>query len=247
MSGIGFRELRRLHNIDVPLPEQRDWSSLPVDYCPVVLRRADDMPQSAYDFDTKSPLEIARCIARMSITPPILDHLTGLPRNPRGATGTVGGPLWYRVNPSASLLARHGNDVLLVRLKATGLWALPGGFLHTNSTHTRFTETVEQAALREAAEEAGVVFDPNDAKRVDTQCLPDDPRDTDDRWVEERLVYIDASSRPKSKLRPAASHETVEAAWVALQDAPLDEMSSYFAEHLGALRAELGQRAIIVA
>ena len=72
----------------------------------------------------------------------------------------------YDLNKGAFLLIKRSTDPF------NGYMAFPGGFLEVGK------EEIEQAAVRELFEEAGVRLNPEDLKLIDVRSNPDrDPRD----------------------------------------------------------------------
>ncbi|MCA9327108.1 NUDIX domain-containing protein [Candidatus Saccharibacteria bacterium] len=244
MPGIEIAELRRMQGMP-PLPKNRDWNYIDTTvYRPIEVPRAANTPEESLAADFRFPDDITASARRLSsYTYLPVDPYTRLPRNPRGATGSTGGVLWNVVNRSVTTLLsrRAGNrtSVLLVQL-ANELWAPPGGFEHPG-------ESTRQAGDREVLEETGVKLDDTLPFIAIKQTMTDDPRDTDTRWVEDRMIHVDASSMPLSALHPTPCDvETIDARWFPLRHAPLDEMSSYFANRLETIRRELGQVSITV-
>jgi 8-oxo-dGTP diphosphatase len=103
---------------------------------------------------------------------------------------------------------QEGVKVLLVRRASApfaGCWALPGGFLELN-------ETLEQAALRELAEETGVKLAKLDQLRA-FDAIERDPR--------ERVISIAHMAVVESREHvPKGSDDASEAAWFALEQLP---------------------------
>lgn len=142
-------------------------------------------PKYAHDSDKDllAPKEVAQSYE----TPRLTQH-NGFPVNPIGRTGLKGrGKLYYfGPNHAADTLAVKKTESgykLLVIQRNDKTWALPGGFLNKN-------EQPEKAAFREFKEEAlcNVNFDlkqlSNEPLKIVYQGYADDPRNTDNAWIE---------------------------------------------------------------
>jgi 8-oxo-dGTP diphosphatase len=104
--------------------------------------------------------------------------------------------------------ASEGTKVLLIRRRGApfeGCWALPGGYLELD-------ETLEQAALRELAEETGITLTHMEQLRA-FDAIDRDPRE---RVISvAHLAVVDAADHP-----PTGSDDASEAAWFALNELP---------------------------
>lgn len=131
---------------------------------------------------------------------------------------------WGRFGAAGLLLVRSGPDgpeVLLQHRAAWtsdgDTWGVPGG---ARDSH----ETSEQAALREAAEEAGIVADQVEV----TGFWPDDH----DGW---RYVTVVAAARAEIVLQPNA--ESADLRWVVLDAVPTLPLHGGFAASWPRIRA----------
>ena len=106
----------------------------------------------------------------------------------------------------------RGGDVLLVRERMDGRWSLPGGFVDVG-------DSPSEAAVREAAEEAGVEARVERLAGVfDTRLQPDCPPHL---FHIHKLVFVGTLLDPNAE--PRAGSETSDAAFHPL--AALPELS----------------------
>lgn len=150
-----------------------------------------------------------------------IDPVSGQPRNVMGRTGLSGrGTLffWGPNHAADILLLRPGSkpgqqEALLIR-RNDGQWAFPGGFIGTG-------EDPIVAGLRELGEEAilnadGVQDLLKDRARLVYQGYADDPRNTDNAWIETSasLATVTREESERLQLRPADG--TLQVEWVEL-------------------------------
>jgi ADP-ribose pyrophosphatase len=96
--------------------------------------------------------------------------------------------------------------------KDTGQWALPGGM--TDPTD----KNAAQTAMRELAEEAGVILEEEALTEVYAGIV-DDPRNTDNAWMETKaLCAVAEGERPE----PTAGDDAQKAKWVNVADLTKD-------------------------
>ena len=106
----------------------------------------------------------------------------------------------------AAVLSEDG-DVLLIRRKGhpfMGCWALPGGFVNPN-------ENARTAALRELAEETGILGIPKTA--VHEIGLFSDPGRDPRGWVVSDAYLVRVK---KDEVRFCAGDDAADAAWIAV-------------------------------
>ncbi|MCL1929590.1 NUDIX domain-containing protein [Candidatus Saccharibacteria bacterium] len=131
----------------------------------------------------------------------------GNPLNPMGRTGLTGRGILYKwgANHAADpiVIARSGDadKILLIKRQDSGQWALPGGMVDAG-------EKVSRTAKRELAEEAGV--DVSEVEGVEVFAgYVDDPRNTDNSWMETAAFVFVVDFTPQ----PKASSDAVDAQW----------------------------------
>lgn len=118
-----------------------------------------------------------------------LDSESGRPLNPFGRTGIAGRGLLFKWGPNKAadaIVTRIGPESgkleILLILRASGEWALPGGFLNPD-------ESSREAAVRELREETGLSVDFSNARRT-FSGLVIDPRMTDNAWIESEAYHL---------------------------------------------------------
>jgi 8-oxo-dGTP diphosphatase len=114
------------------------------------------------------------------------------------------------VTADVIIFTLRGGDlqVLLIRRKnppCQGMWAIPGGFVHVD-------ESLEEAALRELAEEAGV----HDVYLEQLYTFGDVDRDPRGRVI--TVAYF--ALVPALAIDPQAGDEATEARWWSVYDLP---------------------------
>jgi ADP-ribose pyrophosphatase len=118
-----------------------------------------------------------------------LNSETGRPLNPLGRTGLEGRGALYKWGPNKAadaIVTRNGPETdkleILLILRASGVWALPGGFLEPG-------EASRDAAARELREETRLKLDFSGATRT-FSGLVIDPRMTDNAWIESEAYLL---------------------------------------------------------
>lgn len=148
----------------------------------------------------------------------------GLPMNPRGRTGIAGrgllgkwganfaaDPIVTRNNPNTGKL-----EMLAIKRKDTGEWAIPGGMVD-------FGEAAPRTLARELEEETGVSLNWNSA-RVVYQGYVDDPRNTDNAWMETTVAHLHLPDDVAHKLDARAGDDAVAVQWQEVSDEFLGKM-----------------------
>ncbi len=164
------------------------------------------------------------------------------PLNPIGRTGLKGkGKLWnFGPNQAADavLLTRKKDGWYgLFIQRADGSWAFPGGFLNQG-------EQPEVAMLRELFEEA-VVEDSGLLQKLQQQsrCIyqgyADDPRNTDNAWIETSAFLVVLDETESEHLRLSSRDDAQAVAWKRLEG---DWIHSLYGGH-----PELAQIALLEA
>jgi len=186
-----------------------------------------------------------------------LDTTTGLPLNPEGRTGMIGRGLlgkWgpnHAADPIVTRFAlvqtpeggcRKVLQMVAIRRKDTGEWAIPGGMVDDG-------ETVSATLRREFKEEAGNIaetgspaqvlkfeqlieqlFCPDNARPV-YQGYVDDPRNTDNAWMETSAVHYHCSDELGAMLQLCAGDDADAVRWLTV-DADDPVFSSLYASHM---------------
>ena len=144
-----------------------------------------------------------------------------IPAAPTGRTGRILGK-WGPNQAADPLLFRRtktGMEMLAIRRKDTGAWAIPGGMVDDG-------ESPQQAAARELLEETGLDFDFSQATIVYQGIVKDDPRNTDNAWMEMTVLLL---VLPDSQgLRPRAGDDAAEVKWLPLSE---ENLAQLYASH----------------
>eukprot|EP00565_Helicotheca_tamesis_P007479 CAMPEP_0185727720 /NCGR_PEP_ID=MMETSP1171-20130828/3337_1 /TAXON_ID=374046 /ORGANISM="Helicotheca tamensis, Strain CCMP826" /LENGTH=288 /DNA_ID=CAMNT_0028396349 /DNA_START=182 /DNA_END=1048 /DNA_ORIENTATION=+ len=163
----------------------------------------------------------------------------GSPMNPRGRTGLSGRGLLGKWGPNFAAdpivtrfkpVAEVGEGKKLLQMVAirrsdTGAWAIPGGMVDPG-------ETVSQTVQREFSEEAGnLADDPLKAEafrrhseqlfqngRVVYEGYVDDPRNTDNAWMETSAMHFHCSEELGRMLPLHAGDDAAAVAWIDVSD-----------------------------
>ena len=161
----------------------------------------------------------------------------GYPRNPRGRTGITGRGLLgkWGANFAADPIITCTSDVgemklLVIRRVDTGEWALPGGMVDKG-------EVLSQAASRELKEEAGVDIDLSTATKV-YEGYVDDPRNTDNAWMETAAYHFQLGYEEAQKISMEAGDDANDVQWMTVTDEFLDNM---YASHSSLVRLALNR------
>ena len=132
--------------------------------------------------------------------------------------------LWYdgpNYTADALIIDPQAHAILLIKRGDTGDWALPGGFIEAS-------EPPEGAAMREAYEETGLTG--LTEGRLIYQGIVDDPRNTEQAWIE-TSAYVFFHSIDQCV---EGNDDAAEAAWL-----PLDRLPPLYASHSAIIAAGL--------
>ncbi|CAI5440881.1 unnamed protein product [Caenorhabditis angaria] len=168
------------------------------------------------------------------------EHLR--PINPMGRTGICGrgilgrwgpnhaaDPIVTRKNPETSAL-----EFVAIQRKDNGEWAIPGGMVDAG-------ENVSETLKREFSEEAmsGVNVDAKDLKKLWEngrelyRGYVDDPRNTDNAWMETVVVNFHDSENILKNIKLQAGDDAIALRWIELDsDVPLYASHRHFIDLL---------------
>lgn len=156
-----------------------------------------------------------------------LDPENGRPLNPNGRTGLQGRGLLGHWGPNFAvdnLVVFHDPDSgmfnLLVIQRRDNTWAFPGGMVDAG-------ETKAQALPRELAEEVGISIGDTKAQLVFSGFC-DDPRNTDNAWMETAAYMYVLDAKQAEQLRPCAGSDAKKWKWLPMSE---DSISDLFASH----------------
>lgn len=152
----------------------------------------------------------------------------GRPRNPKGRTGIEGrgllgkwgpnfaaDPIVTRINPGSG-----GMEMLAIQRKDNKNWAIPGGMVDSG-------EKVTATLKREFLEETGVDLDMGDARQI-YKGYVDDPRNTDNAWIETVASHKHLSTEIARKVRPQAGDDAQDARWMPITK---ENLKNFYASH----------------
>lgn len=152
----------------------------------------------------------------------------GRPMNPVGRTGLAGrgllgkwganhaaDPIVTRIDPTSGKL-----QVVAIQRKDTLQWAIPGGMVDAG-------EAVSVTVKREFTEEAGAIEDPEERERFESDVKTlfatgkqvyrgyvDDPRSTDNAWMETTAFHFHCSPELGTRLPLAAGDDAGKVMWL---------------------------------
>lgn len=180
--------------------------------------------------------------------------VNGKPINPVGRTGMVGRGLlgkWGPNHAADAIVTRFSPDdpnmlqMVAIQRRDTGHWAIPGGMVDPG-------ETVPAAMKREFMEEAGNLdMSPEEAEahraKVDGlfehgteiyRGYVDDPRNTDNAWMESSFVHFHCSEDLGKNIPLAAGDDAQSVRWLDIDESN-ESFAKLYASHKSmVLRAE---------
>lgn len=149
------------------------------------------------------------------------------PLNIEGRTGLAGrgllgkwgpnyaaDPIVTRINPETGLL-----ELLVIMRKDCQQWALPGGMVDKG-------ERVTHTLMRELEEEAGLILDFSDA-RIVYQGYVDDPRNTDNAWLETTASHLHLTQEQSAQAQLIAGDDAISVRWLPITEA----LENLYANH----------------
>lgn len=190
---------------------------------------------------------------RSSHVGPVVIGENGRPLNPTGATGISGRGalgLWGPNHAADTIVTRVGKqgntEVLLIQRKDTGQWALPGGMVEDEAD-------IFNVALKELAEEALAIGSGAGSKNLDSEAIKrkvkelkeilrpektykgvvEDPRNTDNAWMETEAWSVHLSAEEAATLRLQAGDDAVAARWMPVTE---ENMDNLYASHAKIVR-----------
>lgn len=149
----------------------------------------------------------------------------GRPLNPYGPTGLKGRGLlgkWgpnFAADPIVTRINKNGRlEMIVIKRKDTGQWAIPGGMVDKG-------ELITDTLRRELGEEVSADLDFEKAKVV-FQGYVDDPRNTDNAWMETDAYHLHLPS--EVRLRLNAKDDAIDARWMELAE---ENVRTLYANH----------------
>jgi len=222
--------------------EQVDWKNEWKEYNPVEFTTESTLKHSK---DHKDPKEIKDLTKRFTYEPTItIDLRNGRPLNPHGRTGITGrGALWswgpnHAADPIVTKIENGQVFMVAIKRRDNGQWAIPGGMVDPG-------EKVSATLRREFEEEAGAVeteeekknlhemlnqlFSEKNSKRI-YQGYVDDPRNTDNAWMETAAYHFHCSPELAKALTLKAGDDAAQVKWLNVGD-DVDHYKNLFASH----------------
>lgn len=170
-----------------------------------------------------------------------IDPESQKPLNPRGRTGMVNrgllgkygpnfaaDPVVTRINPKNKKI-----QMVAIKRKDNGEWAIPGGMVDAG-------EPVSVTLKREFKEEAANC--PTDEEKVEMELLTeelfecgeeiykgyvDDPRNTDNAWMETSVFHFHCNKKLAEKLNLHAGDDAAEVKWLDMDEENKDYKNLY--------------------
>ena len=170
--------------------------------------------------------------------PALLDETLGRPLNPLGRTGLQGRGLlgrWGRNQAGDPLVTRISPEnghiqLLVIQRKDSGQKALPGGMVDEG-------EDIAGTVARELSEETGAQLDFTKVTKLFVGIV-DDPRNTDNAWMETTVLHRHLTNEEHSQLKLKAGDDATAVHWVDIDQALLVAM---YANHAEYVRLAIGQ------
>jgi ADP-ribose pyrophosphatase len=152
----------------------------------------------------------------------------GRPLNPQGRTGMTGRGLlgkWgpnYAADPIITRINRKsgGMEMLAIQRKDNGQWAIPGGMVDKG-------EEVSRTLSRELQEETGVILSMEQGRMIYRGYI-DDPRNTDNAWMETTAKHLHLPAELSERMNLLAGDDARSVKWLPLT---LASMSGLYASH----------------
>jgi ADP-ribose pyrophosphatase len=171
-----------------------------------------------------------------SFAGPLKFDEAGRPLNPVGRTGIAGRGLlgkWgpnYAADPIITRINVETGQVemLAVQRRDSGQWAIPGGMVDKG-------EEVSKTLARELHEETGVVLDMG-AGRLIYRGYVDDPRNTDNAWMETTAKHLHLEPETAAMMNLKAGSDAKAVRWLPLVP---ETVHNLYASHCALVKATL--------
>eukprot|EP00300_Choanocystis_sp_HF-7_P012722 c18001_g1_i5.p1 GENE.c18001_g1_i5~~c18001_g1_i5.p1 ORF type:complete len:154 (+),score=26.29 c18001_g1_i5:108-569(+) len=111
--------------------------------------------------------------------------------------------------------------MVAVKRQDTGQWAIPGGMVDDGEY---VTKTLRREFVEEAADDSAdmmqvldEIFD-RDRAEVIYRGYVDDPRNTDNAWMETTVIHCHCAPHLAERLKLSAGDDAADAAWICIED-----------------------------
>ena len=162
----------------------------------------------------------------------------GKPMNPVGRTGIAGRGLLGKWGPNYAadpIITRVNGEtgqmeMLAVQRRDNGQWAIPGGMVDKG-------EEVSKTLARELQEETGVVLDMAEGHLI-YQGYIDDPRNTDNAWMETTAKHLHLPPETADRMNLQAGSDAKAVRWLPLVP---ETVKNLYASHCALVKATLSE------
>lgn len=161
---------------------------------------------------------------------PIKTDRYGRPLNPRGPTGIEGRGIlgkWganFAADPIVTRINNGFLELIVIKRQDCGQWALPGGMVDKGE---RATATLK----RELGEETSANLDFDSATLI-YQGYVDDPRNTDNAWMETDAYHLHLSPEDGDKLVLSAGDDASDAQWIVCSQEKIQQLYASHPRHV---------------
>lgn len=226
-----------------PTPDQLvSWDADYPDYVPpyhvspLVLQ--NDYSRNAAGWADPEDISLVAEIPSRSFSGELLHDALGRPLNPAGRTGIAGRGLlgkWgpnYAADPIITRINRRDRNVemLAIKRRDNGQWAIPGGMVDRG-------EDVSRTLARELLEETGIALDMSEGILI-YRGYVDDPRNTDNAWMETTAKLLHLDPETAEKMNPKAGSDAGSVQWLPLIT---KNISDLYASHCSLVKAALAE------
>jgi ADP-ribose pyrophosphatase len=211
------------------------------DYTPQQVETPGYVKQAVGEWADPEMVPQAELAQRTSYTGELRFNEDGLPMNPSGPTGKAGRLLgkWGPNHAADPVILRRdpatGDLQMMAILRSKDQkWAIPGGMVDAG-------ERMSLTATRELKEETGIDVDMSDALKVYEGVVKDDPRNTDNAWMETAVYAKVLDDKLGAEVKFEGQDDADEAKWMTLTDANIDSLYANHGEFVREALSALGE------
>jgi ADP-ribose pyrophosphatase len=226
-----------------PVPDEKvAWNREFPDYCPpyyvspIVL--ANDYTKNPNGWADPEDIALLPVVPEKSFAGVLGHDSAGRPLNPYGRTGISGrgllgkwgpnyaaDPIITRINSKSGVM-----EMLAIQRKDNGQWAIPGGMVDKG-------EEVSQTLSRELQEETGVILTMEQGRMM-YRGYVDDPRNTDNAWMETTAKHLHLSAELSERMNLHAGDDARSVRWLPLSQKSMNEL---YASHCSLMKKTLSE------